>query len=195
MHTGQAIEMLSEELNIKHSVVEDVVKRLRKAEYLPSSSGRGRSAHHVSDLEVARLLIALMSSEGAAGAAERCKFFASLPLQPSVSTFPKSWTLKEERDTFEQHLVALLRFLRREPDQAGNVYISTEIYLGAAAIVYEDRPRDPEQHFSTRFEAPIELSFEERHPYWSGVHRSAEIVGAVLARIAARVDLEAAQQS
>lgn len=189
MHIGQVAKMLSQELSIKHSAVEAVAQRLRDAGHIRKGA-RGRNAPHITDLETARLLIALMSSESPAGAAQRCEFFASLPLQPRVSAFPSSWTLNEDRDTFEQHLAALLRFLRLEPEQSSAVYISMEIYLGMAEIVYDDTPRIEDQHFHTRFEAPVELPFEDRHPYLSGVHRIAQIVGPALAKIATRVDVE-----
>lgn len=184
MHIGQAAKFLSEELSIKHAAVEAVAQRLRDAGRIRSGA-RGRHAPHISDLEMARLLIALMSSESPAGAVQRYEFFAKLDMDSSASRVPAIWLESPAVTSFEEHFALLLGLLRLEPEQAENVRVTMHIYLGSAEILFGNENWLAEDHFNTKYEAPLELEFEERHPYWSGINRISEILGPTLARIAA----------
>ena len=193
MHLGQVATAFSELFTLPLTKVQSTCRFLRQAGFIRSGA-RGVNAPHLEDLEIARILIALMASESPSDSVVRCRYFSALPVDPIESRFSKAQTEKHENQTAETVLAKVFQGIRegrfdRDPDSSlsrGGVSLTVEISMGRMVlevcdtgerVIFSTDP-DPRKHDL------VTKDHETLPPFFSTMHRSTNVMGDVLNVIA-----------
>lgn len=200
MHIGQAARAFSDLFSLPLSKVQSTCKYLREAGFVRSGA-RGVNAPHLSDLEVVRILIALMAAETPGDTVERCEYFASLPVEPTRCRMPREKAQAFAGRTAEDVLSALLKGMRegkikrqgegKSPEELNaSDFValggaSLEINISLGTIDLTEEPNGQCLHFTNSpsvFDVKIE-DFEVP-PFWSAMTRVTRVDHTTLVHVA-----------
>lgn len=183
MHLGQTATYLAELFNRPEPTLQMLARLLRDApEQWIKKGGRGRSAHHLTNVELSNFLIAYMACpDSPALAIERLPHFSSLQLESETghkSTFGEAFALLLTRMAGEKWSNAR--------DKSWKVIISIDM---STASICEDFDKDDESctldHvFFPDFDASDDNAGQSPFPFYSGLGTTVEIGWLPLVRIA-----------
>lgn len=187
MHIGQAAHAFSDLFSLPLTRVQSTCRYLREAGFVRSGA-RGVNAPHLADIEVVRILIALMATESPRDAVERCEYFASLPVEPSRCRMSAEKAETFKGRTAEDILSALLKGMRegkikgqgevktveelKASDFSALGGASLELNISLGFIELMEEPNGYGLHFTNSpsvFEAKIDIF--EVPPFWSQMNR------------------------
>lgn len=176
MHLGQVTTAISEVLGVSSASLTVVTRAMREAGHIATGS-RGRHAHHVTDLELSRIMIALLSSESPAEAVRRYVHFASLPIDPATSRFDRPEHLPKV-ETFELGLAAVFSAVRKSPQIAAPdpAQVTLDVTGSSARITL------PQDNIIMRYEPP---DIMEVPPFHSALRRESGLSGHTIIALAA----------
>jgi hypothetical protein len=200
MHIGQAAHAFSDLFSLPLSRVQSTCRYLREAGFVRSGA-RGVNAPHLADIEVVRILIALMATESPRDAVERCQYFASLPVEPSRCRMSAEKAETFKGRTVEDVLSALLKGMRegsikrqsegktaRELKAAdftalGGASLELNVSLGTVDLMEE--PNGYGLHFTNDLSV-YELTIDNivEPPFWSQMSRITRISHTTLMDVA-----------
>ncbi|MFW2543838.1 hypothetical protein ACN2XU_14440 [Primorskyibacter sp. 2E107] len=166
-------------LRLPEKTLQVLGRAMREVEYV-HSSGRGRNAHRLTHLEVARILIAVMVSESTTTGVERLPHFAALPLKAKSN----------QNTTFE---VAFAHLLKRYAEgEARTWYVEIDIGMSEAKIgtqLWEEGFGHEEHVFGLDFDdEDFKLASDDYPlPYLCSIQRKSLIHGSTLKAISRRV--------
>ncbi|WP_339768024.1 hypothetical protein [uncultured Pseudosulfitobacter sp.] len=189
MHLGQTAKFLAEVFKLPEATPQ-MVGRIMRENGLVAKGARGRNAPHLTDVELARFIIALMVSEGPASSVERLRFFGQLPLADSLINGVPKYDGPPPPVTFEGAFAKLLENVRENSWEAGcekSWQVDIDISYANAAILTPLRPDlgvPSENHSFHQFETELDDdSVESPFPYLTGLERTVRIGFHTLFRI------------
>lgn len=183
MHLGQTAAKLAEILMMSEPTTRVVSRLMREAEWVQTGA-RGRNAPHLTSLELARFLIALMASESPAAAVERLAHFAKLPIDSENG----------QKVTFEEALSILLDRLAKESweeARAKDWSVTLDLAWSRATITTDPPESSGVSHEEHTFASYVQARDDDPAinslPYFGGLERVAEVGLIALFRLAKMV--------
>lgn len=194
MYIGQIAKSFSELFTLPLAKVQSTCRFLREAGFIRSGA-RGVNAPHLVDLEIARILIALMVSESPSDAVVRCKYFAALPVDPVMSKLSPTQAIEHESYTVETVIASAMKRVREgEFDKAPEGFsfhkgVNLEINISMGTVKLENLTNGARLFFSTepdpRDHGLVAKHLETLPPFFSVMNRTTSITGGPFDVIAA----------
>ena len=183
MHLGQTATYLAELFNRPEPTLQMLARLLRDApEQWVKKGGRGRSAHHLTNVELSNFLIAYMACpDSPALAIERLPHFSSLQLQSETG----------HKATFGEAFALLLARLAGEKwtsarEKSWKVIIGIDMSTASICEDFEDGDeiRTVDHVFFPDFDADDDNAGQTLFPFYSGLGTTVQIDWFPLVRIA-----------